>query len=130
VNEMLTQMENFSGVFVASTNLMAGLDQASLRRFDLKVKFDYLTPDKAWLLLNRHCTAMGILAPDPGQKSHLSGLSLLTPGDFAAVARQHRFRPIGTPSDFILALEQECLVKDEGRRNTVGFFGKHTLQKV
>ena len=36
VNELLTQMESFSGLFIASTNLMRGLDQASLRRFDLK----------------------------------------------------------------------------------------------
>src|SRR5207237_682577 len=35
VNEMLTQMESFSGLLVASTNLMRGLDQAALRRFDL-----------------------------------------------------------------------------------------------
>ncbi|MBW6608203.1 ATP-binding protein, partial [Salmonella enterica subsp. enterica serovar Weltevreden] len=52
VNEMLTQMESFSGVFVASTNLMEGLDQAALRRFDLKVKFDYLRADQAWALLS------------------------------------------------------------------------------
>ena len=48
VNEMLSQMESFSGVFIASTNLMAGLDQAALRRFDLKVKFDFLRTDQAW----------------------------------------------------------------------------------
>lgn len=39
---MLTQMESFAGVFIASTNLMDGLDSAALRRFDLKVKLDYL----------------------------------------------------------------------------------------
>lgn len=42
VNEMLTQMESFSGGGIASTNLMDGLDQVALRRFDLKVKFDFL----------------------------------------------------------------------------------------
>jgi SpoVK/Ycf46/Vps4 family AAA+-type ATPase len=47
VNEMLTQMEAFPGVFIASTNLMAQLDQAALRRFDLKVKFGFLTPEQA-----------------------------------------------------------------------------------
>ena len=39
VNEMLTQIENFPGFFIASTNLIDVLDAASLRRFDLKVKF-------------------------------------------------------------------------------------------
>ena len=36
VNEMLTQLETFHGVFIASTNLMESLDQAALRRFELK----------------------------------------------------------------------------------------------
>ena len=42
VNEMLTQMESFAGIFIASTNLRDNLDQAALRRFDLKIKFDFL----------------------------------------------------------------------------------------
>lgn len=42
VNEMLTQMESFEGIFIASTNLMSSLDEAALRRFDLKMRFDYL----------------------------------------------------------------------------------------
>jgi len=32
VNELLTQMEDFDGLFVCSTNLMDVFDQASLRR--------------------------------------------------------------------------------------------------
>ena len=32
VNEMLTQLESFDGVFIASTNLMDRLDAAVLRR--------------------------------------------------------------------------------------------------
>ncbi|RYG99303.1 MAG: AAA family ATPase, partial [Alphaproteobacteria bacterium] len=43
VNEMLTQMEAFPGIFIASTNLMDGLDTAALRRFDLKIRLGYLT---------------------------------------------------------------------------------------
>ena len=122
VNEMLTQMESFPGVFIASTNMMDGLDQAALRRFDLKVKFDFLRPEQAWLLLERHCTTLGLPAPGPELKMQLAGLSVLTPGDFAAVARQNRFRPIGTPSAFISALEQECLLKEDGQRKAIGFF--------
>lgn len=45
VNEMLTQMETFDGVFIASTNLVDNLDQATLRRFDLKAKLDFLQAD-------------------------------------------------------------------------------------
>jgi len=50
VNELLTQIEAFNGIFICTTNLMEKLDQASLRRFDFKVKFDYLKPDQNWAM--------------------------------------------------------------------------------
>lgn len=120
VNEMLTQMESFLGVFIASTNLMDGLDQAALRRFDLKVKFDFLRPEQAWELLRRHCVQLGLPAPQPDLLSRLKRLGRLTPGDFAAALRQHRFRPLESPSALVSALEAECVVKD-GPKRSIGF---------
>jgi transitional endoplasmic reticulum ATPase len=121
VNEMLTQMESFSGVFIATTNLMSGLDQAALRRFDLKVKFDYLRPDQAWALLCRHCAALGLAAPQQELQPRLARLHRLTPGDFAATERQHRFRPIETAVLWVCALEAECAVKEGGAQRAMGF---------
>jgi len=46
VNELLTQMEAFEGVFICTTNLMSKLDQASLRRFAFKVRFDPLKSEQ------------------------------------------------------------------------------------
>jgi SpoVK/Ycf46/Vps4 family AAA+-type ATPase len=120
VNEMLTQMESFSGVFVASTNLMDGLDQAALRRFDLKVKFDFLRADQAWDLLSRHCAELGLQPPLPEEQARISRLVSLTPGDFAAVVRQHLFRPINSAASLISALEAECSVKN-GTNRAIGF---------
>lgn len=120
VNEMLTQMETFSGVFIASTNLMDGLDQAALRRFDLKVKFGYLRPMQAWDLFQVHCESLGLSVPDVSTRTAVERLATLTPGDFAAVARQHRFRPVGSVSALIAALEAECSLKKDGRK-AVGF---------
>lgn len=121
VNEMLTQMESFAGVFIASTNLMDGLDQAALRRFDLKVKFGYLKPEQAWALFQRQCSALGLPAPKANLRAGLSRLTVLTPGDFAAVARQHRFLPITSPVALISALEGECDVKEERQKRGIGF---------
>lgn len=121
VNEMLTQMESFSGVFIASTNLMDGLDQAALRRFDLKVKFDYLKPHQARQLFAKHCAALGVDAELDKIRGRLDKLALLTPGDFAAVARQHRFRPIDSATLLLHALEEECAIKPEGRKGAMGF---------
>lgn len=117
---MLTQMESFSGAFVVSTNLMEGLDQAALRRFDLKVKFDFLRPDQAWQLLSRHCEELGLPQPQPEEQARISRLLSLTPGDFAAVVRQHRFRPITSVTALVSALEAECAVK-HGANRSIGF---------
>lgn len=121
VNEMLTQMESFPGVFIASTNRMEGLDQAALRRFDLKVEFDYLRPEQSQALFEKYCTALGIEGPLDVLQSRLAKLSLLTPGDFATVARQHRFRPLMTPVAFVDVLEEECVLKPEERKAAIGF---------
>jgi len=120
VNEMLTQMEGYAGLFIASTNLMDGLDQAALRRFDLKVKFDFLKPEQSWELLHRHCAAVAIQIPAPELRSPLDRLTKLTPGDFATVIRQHGFRPIKSAAALITALDAECALK-EGGRTAIGF---------
>ena len=120
VNEMLTQIEAFSGIFIGSTNLMEGLDQASLRRFDLKIRFDYLTDNQAWELLKRHAVFLGLPVPSNEDRDRLSRLVQLTPGDFTTVARQSGMRPISLPRDIVSALEAECSLKEGGGRK-IGF---------
>lgn len=120
VNEMLVQMESFAGVFIASTNLMHGLDQSALRRFDIKVRFDFLRPAQACALLCRYGEQLGFSIPDETDLLRLRRLHQLTPGDFAAVMRQHRFRPLESPAQMVAALEAECALK-EGARQAIGF---------
>ncbi len=120
VNEMLTQMETFSGVFIASTNLMSGLDQASLRRFDLKVKFDYLDAEKTRTLFCRYCQQFELAPPDAPLLARLHKLNRLTPGDFAALQRQHRFRRIDSAATLLAGLEAEQGLKEEVRQS-IGF---------
>jgi SpoVK/Ycf46/Vps4 family AAA+-type ATPase len=121
VNELLVQMEQFDGVFIASTNLMDVLDQAALRRFDLKLKLGYLKPDQASELFRVVCSDLGLDAPDSGMYGLLRGLDVLTPGDFAAIARRHRFEPFGCAEAIAAALRSECALKEDGRRGRMGF---------
>ena len=121
VNEMLTQMENFSGIFLASTNLMDGLDPAALRRFDLKVRFDFLRTDQSIALLNSYCTALELAAPRARSLAQIAGLRNLTPGDFSNVIRQSRLRRINHCTDFVDALAAECKLKQTAT-NSIGFF--------
>ena len=121
VNEMLTQMEAFSGIFIASTNLMEGLDQAALRRFDLKVKFDFLKPVQAAGMLRRHCETLGIPEPAAAEDLVRKRLRSLTPGDFAAVMRQHRFRRITGTDALVAALQAECAARSVSMPAAIGF---------
>lgn len=121
VNEMLTQMESFSGVFVATTNLMDQLDQAALRRFDLKLRFDHLRADQARDLFLEHCRELALEAL-PGDLHQLSYLHQLTPGDFAAAARQARFQPFESATHLVQALAADCSLKACASR-AIGFLG-------
>ena len=120
VNEMLTQLESYSGVFVASTNLMDGLDPAALRRFDLKISFDFLLPAQLAVLLRRYCDALSLATPGSTELDRVHHLRSATPGDFAAVARRHRFAPIASPAELVVAVGKECHLK-ERRSSGIGF---------
>ena len=88
VNEMLTQMESFAGIFIASTNLQDSLDQASLRRFDMKIKFHYLQQRQSRALLESYCNTLNLDAPGNALAVRLGQLNNVTPGDFAAIIRR------------------------------------------
>jgi len=120
VNEMLTQMESCNGIFIASTNLLEGLDQAALRRFDIKLKFGYLTQVQAERLLDSYCQNLGLSGSNELDSMRLSRLHNLTPGDFATIARQHHLRPFLTASQLITALEAECGLKED-YSHSIGF---------
>lgn len=114
VNEMLTQMESFSGIFIASTNLVDDLDQASLRRFDIKTKFGYLREDQAWILFVKLTEQLGITV-DKLSKNRISMLKVLTPGDYNVISRRNRLQPFTSSLEIVKVLEEECLLKEEGK---------------
>ena len=124
VNELLVQMETFQGIFIASTNLMGELDQASLRRFDLKIHFGYLKAEQAWSLFTRTLELMEIKDQRKlaGLRQRLRELRNLTPGDFATVIRQQRvFAKRYSAEDLLQAIEAESKAKEDGSRRAIGF---------
>lgn len=121
VNEMLVQMENFNGVFIATTNLMDNLDKASVRRFDLKLEFNFLDPNQAWDMFLSYSKELGIENISKSLKKDIKSLRHLAPGDFAAVTRQSRFRTLRDGSDFIKRLKSEVDVKKVSGGNVIGF---------
>lgn len=120
VNEMLVQMEAFFGIFIASTNLFEQLDPAASRRFDAKVRFDYLRSEQACDLFHATCNSLGLVG-DAEADTLVAGLEVLTPADVAAVVRQGRLLRIASSLDFARRLAAECHLKNHGKLRRVGF---------
>jgi SpoVK/Ycf46/Vps4 family AAA+-type ATPase len=111
-NELLTQMESFEGVFIASTNLMDNLDSAAMRRFDLKLEFKPLAPEQAWKLFVNSLPTDVLLSDVAEFKRNIENLNVLTPGDFAAVNRKNRLSGHKMiPEQYYQALKEECEFK-------------------
>lgn len=122
VNELLTQMEAFDGIFICTTNLIERLDSASLRRFTFKVRFDYLAPAQRWAMFRQELARLG---GDLGQaaawESRVRGLDRLTPGDFAVAVRQFALADEPPTAEALFqSLEAECRLK-RGGAGRIGF---------
>lgn len=92
-NEILTQLEGYSGIVAFATNDMDGLDHAALRRFKFKIEFRPLTSEG---VLDFYNILFKPLLPEDSPLSdedvrELKGINNLTPGDFAAVRDKHLF---------------------------------------
>ena len=119
VNELLTQIERFPGLLVVSTNMLDALDAAALRRFDVKLHFGFLRREQVLSLAGAQAQALG-LALGAAQQQQLAAMSHLTPGDFAAVARRHRFAPFADDTAWVAALAAECTLKPQAARKMGG----------
>lgn len=88
VNEFLTQMEEFSGILICTTNLKEILDPAVNRRFHLLCEFKPLSKDGIKKLLEKYFSSVDF---SESQISKLAQSNSATPGDFGALASRLRF---------------------------------------
>lgn len=123
VNEMLQQMEHFGGIFICTTNLLQSIDQAALRRFTFKIKFNALTHDQREKMFVTEALAGDALALSAEISARLHKLEHLCPGDFAAVKRQCDILATNlSAEEFVEQLEAEHRIKPEVREaRPVGF---------
>ncbi|GAB7140996.1 hypothetical protein RsTz2092_09540 [Deferribacterales bacterium RsTz2092] len=105
VNEMLTQMESHPLPFVCTTNLMDGLDSASLRRFTFKVKYNYLKTAQVAVAFKHFFGSDCDVS--------LKGLDYLAPGDFAVVANKADIMQITQHSELVEMLREEQRAKSK-----------------
>jgi SpoVK/Ycf46/Vps4 family AAA+-type ATPase len=92
-NEILTQMDSYTGIVVFATNDVDGLDHAAFRRFQFKIEYLPLIPEGNVQFYN------SILRPlirkdkvlSDNDVNRIQNIRNLTPGDFAAVKEQYTF---------------------------------------
>ena len=112
VNELLVNMENAKIPFVATTNLMDTLDQASLRRFTFKVSFSYMNKEQAKQAFKHFFNLKSDF--------YIKGLCC---GDFATVKKKTEFLNIADSPTITKMLREEVGLKNlpELKKNNVGF---------
>jgi len=118
VNEMLQGMERYRGIFVCTTNLLDRIDQAALRRFTFKIKFNPLTRMQRETMFVAEALDGNVALLDATLAVRLAKLDQLCPGDFAAVKRQSDI--LGEPlpaEEFLDQLEAEHRIKPEVRES-------------
>ena len=116
VNEVLHQMENFDGVFIAATNHMANLDEAVMRRFTFRLSFDWLEQEG-----KAHFWEVFFKTPlTDEERAELDSIPQLTPADFRNVRQRYWYLDrVIENSERLDALREEVSVKPRdvsGRR--------------
>ncbi|MBN2618045.1 MAG: ATP-binding protein [Spirochaetales bacterium] len=119
INEFLQSMENFKGILICTTNRLDQIDDAALRRFSLKVEFDYLKPEGIKAFFEIYFKEIKLTSV---QESLLISIKNLTPGDFKVVYNMYMLRRNKPCADRIIEmLQAEVGVKNMSKENRIGF---------
>lgn len=118
-NEFLTQMENYDGIVICTTNLRGIMDKAMQRRFHIMVEFKALKTEGVVTLLSKYFPQFEF---DDNAIQSLCKYGSVTPGDFGNIASRLRFmRQEKITNDYII--RELCKVQEEKEygKKTVGF---------
>lgn len=111
VNELLNGMERYKGVMICATNFIDHLDLAAMRRFSLKVKFDFLTAQGNILMAQKWFEETLGVSLNRRQLDVLREIKNLTPGDFKTVCYKYAFQSEIDTDALITDLQSEIKLK-------------------
>ena len=123
VNELLSNMEEFKGILICATNFKKNLDSASIRRFNLKIEFDYLDSNGKDVFFKRVLGELSGKELEASDVATLERIENLTPGDFKVVRQKYSFMPreIITNISLLSSLQAEATSKNEVKSGRIGF---------
>ena len=117
-------MEEFQGIQIFTTNRLRDLDSASLRRFNHKIEFGYLTQEGNMTFYKRLLAPLVATRMNKKIENELKSISKLAPGDFKVVRDKFRFKEPRTVTHdaLVLALKEEARVKSiHAGEKAIGF---------
>lgn len=113
-NEFLTQMERFNGILICTTNRLKDLDSASVRRFNHKIEFNYLTAAGNMIFYNLFLAPLTNRDIDEKTRNNLHSMNSLAPGDFKVVRDRYSLANNEriTHDELMLAIQGELHTKE------------------
>ena len=109
VNEFLTQLEEFPGIVICTTNLRNIMDPAMLRRFHITVDFKALKEEGVKKLLEKFFSDYAF---DEKLIQRLCAYGSVTPGDFGKLSDTIKFMdPEEITAEYII--DQLCEIQEE-----------------
>ena len=110
VNEFLTQMEEFKGILICTTNLKKIMDSAMQRRFHFCVEFKPLEKNGIQTMLERYFPEYKFTKDDV---QTLENSGSVTPGDFGTLSSRIRFMNQSKVNSFVITKELIDLQKEK-----------------
>jgi hypothetical protein len=117
-------MERFRGILICTTNRMKDLDQASIRRFNHKIGFDYLTASGNRIFYDLFLAPLANNPLHHANQDQIKQIVNLTPGDFKIVRDRYSFYPSENIDHNMLIgdLQKEAEIKIQHQGNKqIGF---------
>ena len=131
VNEILTNMETFHGMLICSTNFKKVVDNAAMRRFNVKLEFDYLTPQGSLIFYDLFLLALTDAPLTDKDAERIKSIPETTPGDFKVVYQKFLLfdKSEITHEKLIDNLNQELIARDLKFGKTMGFLKREDDNK-
>ena len=118
-NEFLTQMENYGGIVICTTNFREIMDRAMQRRFHIMVEFKALDDEGVEILLDKFFPQFDFSEEQLGR---LCRYESATPGDFGNIHSRLRFlAPEKVNAEYIIQELCRCQEEKQCGRKAVGF---------
>lgn len=122
-NEFLTQLEDYKGICICTTNFRECLDSVVMRRFNKKIEFKYAEPKQLVSLYSHLLAPLAKSEPSKQVLERLCSQRTLAAGDFNTVRNHYLLEDKDkiTHHDLLQALLNEAKLKLENGAKKLGF---------